>query len=64
MMSEREFQTELCNRLLEIREKWITVHCEVLRAQAEENCCRATLRAIEAQIATAKYRDSLLEEVA
>ena len=62
MMSDREFMIELCNRLLEVREKWIEAHCNVIRAKAEEDCARAKLRMLEAQIETAKLRDRLIEE--
>ena len=64
MMAEREFMIELCDQLLSVREKWIEAHCNLIRAKAEEDCARATLRALEAQIETAKFRNSLIEQVA
>lgn len=61
MMSERDFLVELCNRLLEAQELWLTAQCELIRAKAEESCARATLASLQSQIETAKFRDSLLE---
>lgn len=62
-MTETEFMIELCNRVLSVRESWLKAHCDFLRAKAEEDCARVTLRTLEAQIETAKFRDSL-EKVA
>jgi hypothetical protein len=61
MMSETEFQIELCNRLILVRAKWLEAHCRRIRAEAEVACLKAEVLACEADIETAKYRDSLQE---
>jgi hypothetical protein len=61
MMSDAEFYTEVCNRLLAAREELLKATVRRIAAQSREAICRARMAHYEAQIETIKYRDSLRE---
>ena len=58
-MGEREFLIELCDRLIDARGRWLAAQQAVIRAEAERKCAEAEVRTLEAQLETARVRDSL-----